>query len=450
MKKKLKDFIIDKNSSLRNAMRQIQRNKKNIVFITEGKKSRVIASLTDGDLRRSLIKNSNLDRSVATCFNRKFKFIIDSKDREKILKLFDQDYKLIPILSKEGKLVDLIDQLKPFDEKRIIVRARSPARISLAGGGTDITKFFFDQGGNGISFTINKYCNVHLIKRDDKKIIINSDDYNKTIAFKSLRDIKYNGTLDIIKSSINLLKPNFGFEIYIETDVKPGSGLGGSASVSSAVIGAINYLQNRKLSKYEIAELAFQAERIELGILGGWQDQYSTVFGGCNIMEFKKDKNLVQNLILPNNVTDELERRLIICNTKIPHRGSALQLKNKNNMKFANYGKKLKKIVNEIRADLLKGKTDSLGGLIQNTWEIKKKLDKSMTNKKIANMERKLCKPNLASGCRLLGTGGGGYMLFYVKPKDRFNFVDRLKKMKIEYSNIQFDLEGLKVWETDL
>ena len=75
MKKKLKDFIIDKNSSLRNAMRQIQRNKKNIVFITEGKKSRVIASLTDGDLRRSLIKNSNLDRSVATCFNRKFKFI---------------------------------------------------------------------------------------------------------------------------------------------------------------------------------------------------------------------------------------------------------------------------------------------------------------------------------------------------------------------------------------
>ena len=119
-------------------------------------------------------------------------------------------------------------------------------------------------------------------------------------------------------------------------------------------------------------------------------------------------------------------------------------------MKFANYGKKLKKIVNEIRADLLKGKTDSLGGLIQNTWEIKKKLDKSMTNKKIANMERKLCKPNLASGCRLLGTGGGGYMLFYVKPKDRFNFVDRLKKMKIEYSNIQFDLEGLKVWETDL
>ena len=85
-----------------------------------------------------------------------------------------------------------------------------------------------------------------------------------------------------------MIKPEFGFDIFIETDVRPGSGLGGSAAVSSSVLGAINYFQSRKLSKYEIAEIAFQAERIELGILGGWQDQYSTVFGGCNIMEFKK------------------------------------------------------------------------------------------------------------------------------------------------------------------
>lgn len=448
--KNLNNFIIDKKASLRNAMKKITKNEKNIVFVTEGKNKKVIASLSDGDLRNSLVKDNNLDRKVDTCYNKAFKYVVDSKDRENILKLFDQNIKIIPILSKSKVLIDLIDQLNSFDEKNIIVRSRSPARISLAGGGTDITNFFFNQGGSGISLTINKYCNVNLNKRSDSKIIIHSDDYNKKIEFKNLKKISYNGSLDLIKASIKLLKPDFGFEIFIESDIKPGSGLGGSAAVSSAVIGAINYLQSRKLSKYEIAELAFQAERIELGILGGWQDQYSTVFGGCNIMEFKKEKNLVHNLILPNNILDELERRLVICDTKISHKGPVLQLKNKNNSKLFVYGKELKKIVTEIRTDLLKGTTDNLGKLIQSTWEIKKKLDKGMTNKTISKMENTLCANSLASGCRLLGTGGGGYMLFYVTPKNRFNLIKTLKKNKIDYSDIKFDLEGLKVWETDL
>ena len=119
-----------------------------------------------------------------------------------------------------------------------------------------------------------------MIKRDDEKIIINSNDYNKKIILKKNEDIKYDGNLDLIKSCIKLLKPSFGFDIFVETDVKPGSGLGGSAAVSSAVIGAINYLQPYKLNKYQIAELAFQVERIELGV---------KVDGKINIVQFLVD-----------------------------------------------------------------------------------------------------------------------------------------------------------------
>lgn len=451
MIKNLDNFILDKNSTIRSAMLKISKNQRGIIFITSGvNKKKVIGSLSDGDIRSALIKDSNLERKVFLIYNKNFKYINNIEDREQILKLLDQNYKIIPVLSKSKKIINFIDQLNPIKEKKNIIRARSPARISLAGGGTDLTRFFFDQGGSGISLTINKYCNVHLIKRNDKKIIINSEDYKKRIVFKELKSINYNGTLDIIKASIKLLKPDFGFEIFIETDVKPGSGLGGSAAVSSAVIGAINYLQNQKLSKYEISELAFQAERIELGILGGWQDQYSTVFGGCNIMEFKKDTNLVHNLILPNNIFDELERRLIICNTRIPHKGSAIQLRNKTSSKLLNYGNEIKKIVHEIRSDLLRGNIENLGEFLQQTWEIKKKLDKNMTNNKIKKMEKILCSKDLASGCRLLGTGGGGYMLFYVKPLNRFNFINKLNNSKIEYSSIKFDFDGLKVWETNL
>ena len=91
-------------------------------------------------------------------------------------------------------------------------------------------------------------------------------------------------------------------------------------------------------------------------------------------MEFKKDKNLVHNIRLPNNILDELERRLIICNTKIPHKGSALQIKNKKNFGLNKYGEEIKKIVESIRSDLLKGNVENIGFFIQKTWSLKKKV----------------------------------------------------------------------------
>ena len=171
----------------------------------------------------------------------------------------------------------------------------------------------------------------------------------------------------------------------------------------------------KKLSKYEISELAFQAERIELGISGGWQDQYSTVFGGCNLMEFESNFNLVHNLTLPGNVLDELERRIVICDTGLPHKGEAMQVNNDVSNKKRDYGKKIKSLVFEIKSQLIRGKSNYLGELIQKTWELKKKSNKNMTNSKITKLENKLYKSKLASGCRLLGTGGGGHMLFFCK-----------------------------------
>ena len=450
MIKNLKDFLIGENCSLSKAMKLIQKNERNTIFVTNRKKNKVIGSLTDGDIRRSLIKKNNLLEKVSIICNRNFKFVLDSSNREAALKMFDQKYKLIPVLSKTGKLIEIIDQMEIYPIKKIIIRARAPARISLAGGGTDITSYFLKKGGNGISLTINMFCNVHMVPREDKKIIINSSDFNTRVEFQGLESIIYNGSLDLIKASIKLTQPNFGFEIFVESDVKPGSGLGGSAALSCAVIGAINYLQKRKLGKYEIAELAYQAERIELKIPGGWQDQYSTVFGGCNIMEFSKNRNLVQNLILPNNVIDELERRFILCDTGLLHKGPALQLRNSKNSKLYIYGNEIKRIVGELRKELLKGETNNIGNLIHKTWKIKKKLDSKMTNRKIKHMETRLCTPKLADGCRLLGTGGGGFMLFYVKPQNRFTFIKELKKLKIKNTHIKFDLYGLRVWETNI
>ncbi len=447
---KLNPYLIDSSKKIKDAMHKISQNKKGIIYIINKKKI-IVGSVSDGDIRRYLLKGGTIKENIQKCSNPNFKFVLDEKDTDRILKLLDQKFDVIPVLDNRKRVIKFIERkdINLFN-KNIIVRSRSPARISFVGGGTDVTKYFFEKSGASISFTINKFCNVHLIKRDDEKIIINSNDYNKKIILKKNEDIKYDGNLDLIKSCIKLLKPSFGFDIFVETDVKPGSGLGGSAAVSSAVIGAINYLQPYKLNKYQIAELAFQVERIELGVTGGWQDQYSTVFGGCNFMEYSENKNLVQNLILPNNLFDELERRIILCDTNMPHKGSAMQIKLSKNEKIDDYGKKSKILFNKIKEDLLRGKVNNIGKLIQFSWDLKKKLDKSMVNKKILELEKKLCNKSLADGCRLLGTGGGGYMLFYIQPRNWFNFIKKIHSMNLSYYPIKFDTKGLNVWETEI
>jgi D-glycero-alpha-D-manno-heptose-7-phosphate kinase len=444
------DFLISANSTISTAISKIEINGRGVVYVQNSKNKKIVASITDGDVRRSLLKGVKIYEKITKCYNKKFIYIGDKKNKEHFLKLLDQKITIIPVLNKSKKLINLIDRnYNPTKNNKKIIRARSPARISLAGGGTDVTKYFFNKGGSSISFTINKYCNVHLIKREDKKIIINSIDFKKKLQVENIKHLSYDGNLDLIKACIKLLNPDFGFEINIESDIKPGSGLGGSAAVSSSVIGVLNYVQNKKLSKYEISELAFQAERIELGISGGWQDQYSTVFGGCNLMEFERNFNLVHNLTLPGNILDELERRIVICDTGLPHKGEAMQLKNNVKSKTKDYGKKIKSLVFEIKSELIRGKSDNLGELIQKTWELKKKLNKKMTNNVILELEKRLHKSKLASGCRLLGTGGGGHMLFFIKPQNWFTFLNEIKKLRINYFLVKFETSGLKVWEAD-
>ena len=144
MKKSFYNFIIEEKSSIKEAMLKITKNKRGIVFVSRGKDKKIVGSLTDGDIRSQLIKNGDLHQKITSCYNRNFKFFIEKADREGLLKFFDQNYKFIPVISKSGRLLDLVYELNSIQDKKIIVRARSPARISLAGGGTDLTKFFFE------------------------------------------------------------------------------------------------------------------------------------------------------------------------------------------------------------------------------------------------------------------------------------------------------------------
>ena len=123
----------------------------------------------------------------------------------------------------------------------------------------------------------------------------------------------------MIISLIQIIKPNFGFNLYTYSDVPMGSGLGGSAVLLSAIIGSFNNFRENKYTNYEIAELAFHAERIVMGLSGGWQDQYATVFGGLNYIEFRNNENIVNQLRISDDIKTELEDSLLLCYTGLSH-----------------------------------------------------------------------------------------------------------------------------------
>ncbi len=448
---KIKNFKINVDSDTRTALKAINLNKHGAVFIED--KGKIIGIITDGDIRRALLKSSDINVKITKIINKDFVFLIEENaSRENILKLLDNKIKLIPILNKSKKLISIVTEknINWNEEEKIVSKSKSPLRISFAGGGTDLTTYFYLEEGVVLNSTINKFCHCILEKRNDEKINIYSHDLNKKLFCNSIRELDYDGSLDLIISVIKIVNPDYGFDLTTYSDVAPGTGLGGSAVLVSSIIGAFNNFRENKYSSYEIAELAFHAERVSLNISGGWQDQYATVFGGFNYIEFKGSENIVNTLRISDDIKNELEDSLILCNTGICHDSNNIhidQKKKMNNKKQKLYAQKAKIIAHEMKSRILKGKLDDFGKLLHRAWEIKKNFSKNITNKKIDAIYDFALKSG-ALGGKLLGAGNGGYYLFYVPTFNKINFMKRMTKRGYELETFTFDNNGLRSWIT--
>src|SRR3990167_2284252 len=196
----------------------------------------------------------------------------------------------------------------------MIIRSRSPLRISFAGGGTDIAPYCHERGGAVVSAAINKYSYATLETRQDKEIHIESVDFLKNLQFRNMSEITYDNELDVLKAVIKHLNTSGrGANIWLRSDVPPRSGLGASAAAFAAMIGLFNHMRAEKsMTQYEIAELAYKLEREELKIGGGYQDQYATVFGGLNYIEFGRGWTKVSPIRMKRDHILELEKHLVL------------------------------------------------------------------------------------------------------------------------------------------
>ncbi|MDR0778172.1 MAG: kinase, partial [Methanomassiliicoccaceae archaeon] len=185
-----------------------------------------------------------------------------------------------------------------------MIRARAPLRIGMAGGGTDVEPYASERGGSVLNTTIDRYAYCTVVPNDRNRLGIVSLDYGTFEVPLDGGPLRYDGNMDLIKAVSNHFNITDGFDVFIHSEAPPGSGLGGSSTVIVSILGAVTEWLGEKMSDHELADLAFRLEREELGLKGGKQDQYAAVFGGFNLMEFKRSGVRVNKVHLKDETTN--------------------------------------------------------------------------------------------------------------------------------------------------
>jgi D-glycero-alpha-D-manno-heptose-7-phosphate kinase len=443
-------FLISETASLRDALARLDANHHGVILTTNGA-GRATGLATDGDVRRKLLDGGSLDDRIASCVNTDFVWADSSTPRELLLKQLDHRIQVIPLLNPSGKLVGIVsrDYLPVQIEEPVYARARSPVRISFGGGGSDLTHFFAGEGGAVINTTISLYSHATLRKRDDAEVHIHSRDLGSSLQAPDLQHaLAQKGTFGLIQALLKAVHPDFGFELYLHSDFPMNSGLGGSAVVAAAVLGCFNQFRQDRWDSHELAELAFQAERLYLGVAGGWQDQYATVFGGFNFMEFRMDQNIVHPLRIPADVLLELEESLVLCDTGTPHDSGDIHQHQRQQMQQDGVRDKVQSNVEltyRMRNHLLRGRLFQFGQAMHEAWQFKRQFSSKISNPRLDAIYDE-ARAHGAVGGKLLGAGGGGFFLFYVTPFRKHELIARLEASGLNVRPFRFEQDGLRAW----
>jgi len=457
--KYLKEIIFSESLSIRKVLEQFNETALHtdhlgfgIVVDSEGI---CVGVVTDGDIRRKILDGMNLDQPIRYAMNYEYIFVNHNDSPHTVLRHFDKKVTVLPVLDDFKKPINLY-RLSDFKASsrgnERIIRARVPVRISYSGGGTDMSYYINHFPGAVLSSTITKFCTSSVMVRMDKKINILSKDLGLEYNANSIEDIKFGDKLDLIKSAIKIMHPDFGFDIETNSDVDAGTGLGGSSAMTVSIIGALNQFRNEKrLDLYDIADLAYQSERINLGISGGWQDQYSTLFGGFNWIDFRKNEVLVNPLRINREILLELKYNLLLFRFGGSHDSGKIQAKNTSDFSLTDEKRlknfeKMTKLAVEMKESLLKGRVKKFGDLLNESWQIKKAFSNASNNN--VDILYSSAMQEGALGGKVLGAGDAGYMLIYSSPKYHKAIKDKFADLGAKLETFDYTESGLEVWST--
>jgi len=338
----------------------------------------------------------------------------------------------------------------------MFIRSKAPLRLGLAGGGSDVSPFSDLYGGAILNATINMYAYATIEPRTDGKIILNAADRNEYYELESQEILEIDGKLDLLKGIYNRVVKDFShkalsFTLTTYVDAPPGSGLGTSSTLVTAVLGAFAAWQNVPLGEYDLAHLAYEIERIDLNMAGGKQDQYAATFGGVNFMEFYKDDKVIVNpLRIKADILNELAYNLVLYYTGTSRVSAQIieaQRQNVQNkkMKSIEAMHNIKKQATIMKEALLKGEVDKIGEILDYGWQHKKQMADNITNTEIDALYQKVLAAG-ANGGKMSGAGGGGFMFFYCPGNTRHNVIKMLEENGGQVKRYEFVTTGLQTW----
>lgn len=341
--------------------------------------------------------------------------------------------------------------------EQFMIRARAPLRLGLAGGGTDVSPFCDVHGGYILNATIHRYAYAVIKPLKDPVVRFVATDLQREFSTPMGRPLELDGEMNLHKAVYNQMmgRYNGGEPIPLEMstfcDAPVGSGLGSSSTLVVAMIRALAELLNLPLDDYAIAQLAFKIERVDCGLQGGRQDQYSATFGGFNFMEFYADDRAVINqLRIKDWITSELEASLLLFYTGVSRESARIIADQSNNMKNgtvdaieAMHALKREAIV--MKECLLKGDFEGIVDSMRDGWENKKRSAKTVSNPHIDECYNAAIDAGALAG-KVSGAGGGGFMMFFVPPERRMDVIRALGRFDGQVSNCHFAENGASAW----
>ncbi len=339
----------------------------------------------------------------------------------------------------------------------MIIRSRAPLRIGLAGGGTDVSPYSDIYGGAILNATIDLYAYASLEPLNNGKIEFVIDGAAKSLSVDSAKELEvvkdfelFIGVYNRVVKQFNLGPLSFRLTSYIEAP--QGSGLGTSSTIVVSLLGAFVEWLNLPLGPYDIAHLAYETERVDLKMAGGKQDQYAATFGGINYLEFLSgDKVIVNPLQLKPEIIYELEFNLLLYFTATQRLSATIiseQVKNvhEKNTKSVEAMHNLKEQAQQMKEALLRGELSKIGEILHFGWHNKKQMAASISNPLIDSIYTAAIE-NGATGGKISGAGGGGFMFFYCPAVTKIKVAGAIEQLGGRVQPFKFTQQGLTTWK---
>lgn len=341
----------------------------------------------------------------------------------------------------------------------MIYRSKAPLRIGLAGGGTDVSPYCDLYGGAILNATISLYAYAHIEPLDEPVMLLHSMDLGQEEKLSKQEQLPITGRLDLLKGVYNRIQrqfgiPQTGLRLTTYVDAPAGSGLGTSSTLVVAIVGAFAEMLRLPLGEYDVAQMAYEIERQELKLAGGRQDQYAATFGGVNYMEFyAADKVIVNPLRIKQEYLAELENNLVLYYTSTSRESAEIITRQTRNVldkkeKSIEAMHQLKHQSVIMKEALLKGRIHEIGEILDFGFRQKKQMAEGITNPLIEEIYDAAIKAG-ATGGKISGAGGGGFMTFYCPGITKYAVIETLKKFGGHVHPYQFTLNGLTTWSME-